>query len=610
MALALKENHHTAPITTPTGGSIALRMSLHVGVPQVDPSDPNNFVGKAVDYAARLNDLAAADQIIVSRAVLAILEDAGLDGVRFAPQGDADLKGIGRTPIFELLTSGASPKSIRRTPREQSLVDARWRVVPPTISLSQFGQGQYGGGSGGSSRAATAVGGLKRIGNYELVRLVGAGGMGNVYEARHQQFGRRRAVKVIKPLLVESGAQDVVRRFYREIKAIGALEHPNVVVAIDSSSPTDPVHYLVMEFLDGISADDLVLRNGPLRVADACEIVRQAAVGLEYIHKQGLVHRDVKPSNLMLTLVEAPSSADASASTTLAINPVVKILDLGLALLVGDDQSRLTQFNHGAMGTGMYMAPEQWKSASVDIRADIYSLGCTLYHLLAGRPPFFESDLRPEKAHEKEPPPPLRGRTDMPLELEQILTRMMAKNAAERFARPAEVAAALAPFTAGHALADFSAPPHAHRRIIPHAPRRRQRHAHRFERSARNHHRPARPTTAVDAGEPSPGADAAVACLCVADDRARGRRRRHWAGNLRPTAARQAAQLARKAPGIHREFGRRSARKRDCPTAAVAGRCRRQRQSAASTRTGRPAAGRSNAVGASPAADREEKGRE
>src|SRR4029079_17589081 len=123
------------------------------------------------------------------------------------------------------------------------------------------------------------------------------------------QFGRVRAVKVIKQHFVEAGHEEVIRRFYQEIKAVGALEHPNIVVAIDSSAPTDSVHYLVMEYIEGVGADELVARQGPLVVADACEIARQAARGLAYIHQHGMVHRDIKPSNLMITLVRPDESS-------------------------------------------------------------------------------------------------------------------------------------------------------------------------------------------------------------------------------------------------------------------------------------------------------------
>jgi eukaryotic-like serine/threonine-protein kinase len=197
----------------------------------------------------------------------------------------------------------------------------------------------------------------------------------------------------------------------------------------------------------------LVARCGALSVADACEIARQAARGLAYIHQHGMVHRDVKPSNLMLAMARANElsidSIEKAAGAELAI---VKILDLGLALLVGDDQQRLTVFDARAMGTAMYMSPEQWKTTSVDIRADIYSLGCTLYHLLAGKPPFWHSDLKPEKAHEREKLPPIDIEPRIPRGLWDILQRMTAKNPNDRYADPAEVAAALAPFAEGNAL--------------------------------------------------------------------------------------------------------------------------------------------------------------
>src|SRR5688572_32909007 len=129
---------------------------------------------------------------------------------------------------------------------------------------------------------------------------------------------------------------------------------------------------------------------------------------MAFMHQHIMVHLNIKPSNLMLTVVTSKSFGSDMGETAEppGKRAAVKILDLGLALLVGDDQQRLTMFDNRAMGTAMYMSPEQWKTTSVDIRADIYSLGCTLYHLLAGKPPFWESDLRPEKAHEREKLPP------------------------------------------------------------------------------------------------------------------------------------------------------------------------------------------------------------
>jgi serine/threonine protein kinase/class 3 adenylate cyclase len=443
-AMEVQQSHAAQPISAPSGEAVAVRISMHVGVPQVDPSDPDNFVGKSVDYAARLNDYATGGQILVSRSVMAILDDVGLEGVRLHLHGRRLLKGIGDVEVHEILYDDRGPRSLREQPKSNS--ERQWTVIP-TMAYAP-GESRGVGGRPPSRP-------LKRVGNYELQELLGSGGMGDVYRARHLQFDRVRAVKVIKPELVDSGHEEIVRRFYHEIKAVGRLEHKNIVVAIDSSAPEDRIHYLVMEYLDGLGVDRLVDLHGPLSPADACEIGRQAARGLQYIHDHGLVHRDIKPSNLMLTLASPDQLAADSAP--LVEGPteraVVKILDLGLALLVEDDQDRLTRYENRAMGTGMYMSPEQWRTTSVDIRADVYSLGCTLYHLLAGAPPFYDSDLRPEKAHEKLAAPPIRsGTAPIPRKLNDVLRKMLAKRPEDRFQEPAEAAEALAPFCAGHDL--------------------------------------------------------------------------------------------------------------------------------------------------------------
>jgi len=466
-AMGIQRSHRDDAIRTPAGKTVSVRISMHVGIPQSDPHDPNNFVGKPVDYAARLNDYATGDQILVSRSVVAVLEDAGMDGIAFHNHGRRELKGIGRVEMYELLFDGQAPRKMRPQPRE--IVPRQWSVLPAAMGLTDFreagGWDRAGGSpqhltSGGShsARPHTDVVPLK-LGNYELGERLGSGGMGDVYRARHSQFGRVRAVKVIKQQFVDSEHDEVIRRFYQEIKAVGALEHPNIVVAIDSSAPTDSVHYLVMEYIEGVAADELVAVHGPLEIADACEIARQAARGLAYIYQHGMVHRDIKPSNLMVALTRtehgsavADHGQNVTSQTASGEQALVKILDLGLALLVGDDQQRLTMFDNRAMGTAMYMSPEQWKTTSVDIRADIYSLGCSLYHLLAGRPPFWKSDLKPEKAHERESLPPIDREPPLPAELWNVLERMTAKNPNDRYSDPAEVAAALAPFAHGNKL--------------------------------------------------------------------------------------------------------------------------------------------------------------
>ncbi len=443
-AVDVQKNHHAEPIETPGGGQVEVRISVHVGVPQIDPGDPDNFVGKSVDYASRLNDYATGSQILISRSVMAILDDIGLEGISFHLHGRRPLKGIGQVEVHELMYDDHDPRPLRQRPQSNS--DRQWTVVP-TVGFE--GSTARDDGGAGVSTLSTPL--LTRIGNYQLEEVLGSGGMGDVYKGRHVQFNRVRAVKVIKPQFVTSGNKEIIRRFYQEIKAVGALEHKNIVVAIDSSSPEDRLHYLVMEFIDGVSLHDLVDQLGYLSTADACEIIRQAARGLQYIHRNGMVHRDIKPSNLMVTLVDSDGMTSDSSIVQDAegVRGIVKILDLGLALLAEDKHERLTRYDNKAMGTSMYMSPEQWKTTSVDIRADIYSLGCTLYHMLAGNPPFFDSDLRPEKAHEKSRVPPIRTNVEIPRKLSDVIHKMLAKRPDERFGTPAEISAALTPFCEG-----------------------------------------------------------------------------------------------------------------------------------------------------------------
>ncbi len=279
-----------------------------------------------------------------------------------------------------------------------------------------------------------------RLGIYPLLGPVGKGGMGMVYRAWHPLLKRPVAIKTLPIEHLDNPA--CVARFQREMEAIGKLDHPNLVRATDAGEDRG-VHFLVMEFVEGRDASQLVRAGGPLPVADACEVVRQAALGLQHAHEHGLVHRDVKPSNLMVT----PTGQ-------------VKVLDLGLALLRGTSEGsgELTASHHW-MGTFDYMAPEQGQNAHrVDIRADVYSLGCTLYKLLTGQAPFagsaYNNPHRKMEAHARETPPPLQQQVpDAPADLAAVLERMLAKDFADRYPTPGEVAAALAPFTAGCDLA-------------------------------------------------------------------------------------------------------------------------------------------------------------
>lgn len=273
---------------------------------------------------------------------------------------------------------------------------------------------------------------LRRIGHYELLRSIGRGGGGEVFEARHTLLRRRVALKLLSQ---RNSVNDVARqRFFREMESIGQLDDPYIVHAYDAGE-VDGTLYLAMELVDGENVESLARRLGPLPVSDACEIIRQAALGLQHVHQSGLVHRDLKPSNLLMS------------------SNGVKIADLGLALLNRTEplDDRLTG-EHTVLGTADYMAPEQAEgSHAVDIRADIYSLGCTLFRLLAGRAPYSVPEnatpLKKLWAHASEPIPDIRQlRAEIPAELAALLQTLMAKDRENRLSTPIQLADALAPF--------------------------------------------------------------------------------------------------------------------------------------------------------------------
>ncbi len=273
------------------------------------------------------------------------------------------------------------------------------------------------------------------LGQYRLLSRLGQGGMGTVYKALHTDLQKLVALKVLSPHLVQD--RQAVARFRREMKALGRLEHPNLVRAMDAGQ-AEGRHFLVMEYVEGPSLAQLVRRLGRLPVPEACELIRQAAAGLQYAHEQGMVHRDVKPSNLLLTR-----------------EGKVKVLDLGLALLASEETTRAKATDSGmALGTADYIAPEQVNdSHTVDIRADIYSLGCTLYELLTGRAPFagpeYGTRLQRLMAHVNQPVPPARQfRPELPRDLLTTLECMLSKAPEDRYCQPREVAEALRPFCA------------------------------------------------------------------------------------------------------------------------------------------------------------------
>ena len=215
------------------------------------------------------------------------------------------------------------------------------------------------------------------------------------------------AIKILP--LGDWASERAIARFEQEMKAIGQLDHPHIVRALDARE-VEGTRFLVLEYIDGVDLSRLVRRRGPLPVAEACDLVRQAAVGLQYAHQHGLIHRDVKPSNLIV---------DQEGQ--------LKILDLGLALLRPTERSGDEMTHTGqTMGTAEYMAPEQASDAhSVDVRADVYGLGCTLHYLLVGRAPYTgQTAFQILTAHHESPIPSLRAeRSDVPEKLDRVFRR-------------------------------------------------------------------------------------------------------------------------------------------------------------------------------------------
>jgi WD40 repeat protein len=260
---------------------------------------------------------------------------------------------------------------------------------------------------------------------YHVIRLLGRGGMGAVYLAEHRRMGRLVALKVINAeLLNHVGA---LSRFQQEVKAAAKLDHPNIVAAYDADQAGE-MHFLVMEHVEGQNLADYLAESGPLPLSQACDIIEQAALGLQHAHERGMVHRDIKPHNLMLT----PAGQ-------------VKVLDFGLARFAretgaapaGEAATSAHLTGIGAViGTADYIAPEQARDAHLaDGRSDIYSLGCTLYHLLTGRPPFRAATVMEtlEQVVNDEPLPLRLLLPHVPRDLETICLKCLHKSAARRY---------------------------------------------------------------------------------------------------------------------------------------------------------------------------------
>ena len=276
-----------------------------------------------------------------------------------------------------------------------------------------------------------------RLGSYTLLSLLGRGGMSAVYLAEHNVMRRKCAVKVLPAKLLGGGSH--LERFLREARAVAALDHPNIVRAYDVASEGEgasATYYLVMELVVGRSLYDLVKREGPVAPDRVGYIGRETARGLAHAHAAGIVHRDVKPGNVLL--------ADSGA---------VKVTDLGLARGSDEEHSLTIAHDEKVLGTADYLAPEQaLDSHTVDHRADIYGLGCTLYFSLCGHGPFTDGTLAQRlMAHQSTPAPPIESIADgVPGDLAAAIGRMLEKRPDDRFQTMGEVAAALSPAAVGN----------------------------------------------------------------------------------------------------------------------------------------------------------------
>ncbi|MBY0229413.1 MAG: serine/threonine protein kinase, partial [Gemmataceae bacterium] len=277
------------------------------------------------------------------------------------------------------------------------------------------------------------------VGPFQILDRLGAGGISEVFRAWDTLNGRFAALKVLRPEL--ASRPEAVREFRHEAACTAQLAHPNVVKVFDAGQDGSR-HYFSMELIDGMDLERFAATVGPLPVEHACDYARQAAQGLQHAHGFGLVHRDIKPANLYLAhppLGEAPQLPHGRKPP----DPTVKIIDWGLAR----SAATVEQPGQGPLvGTADYMAPEQIQDSSLaDIRADIYSLGCTLYFLLAGEPVFpGTSVMQKIVQHQEAPPPSLKHlRPDVPDELDGLVQRMLAKRPEDRPPIPLLVVAPL-----------------------------------------------------------------------------------------------------------------------------------------------------------------------
>lgn len=331
--------------------------------------------------------------------------------------------------LFEALTKSKllSARQLKRARKEAAALGhprriGRWMVERRWVSRWQLerllaGDSQF------------------HIGKYRLLKIRGKGGMGTVFKAYVPGTQRTVAIKVISKEHI--GSARALSRFEREIRAVASLNHPNIIAAYDADVVGDSC-YLVLEYFSARSLRTWILEHQPLPIPWCCECIHQAALGLQHAYDKGLVHRDINPSNL---LVRADSTSDC---------PKLKILDFGLARFASETEvdGRLTSAGT-IVGTLDYMAPEQARMArGADVRSDIFGLGCTYFEALTGRLPF-DGQTAAEKLMSRaleDAPPASRFRREIPAEIDAVVAKMLARDPAQRYQTPTEVANAVSPY--------------------------------------------------------------------------------------------------------------------------------------------------------------------
>lgn len=376
---------------------------------------------------------------------LSRVRDAAPETVRIMLTGNVDLDtaidAVNKGQVFRFLRKPCTADELAEAlfdalSQRQSSVERR--DVVEQLDDSFCPQDAKAGHATSSRSIATGVFRCgEQLGDYELLHEIGRGGMGAIYKARQTKLQSTVAIKILSNRFVQDSV--AVKRFKREMELIAELNHPNVVRALDARE-VDDVLFLVLEYVDGVDLSRILKWKTRLGIPEAAEVVRQAAQGMQYAHQRGVIHRDIKPANLILTEIHGTCG--------------VKILDFGLARLQDEVSSTLTATGQ-MLGTVDYMAPELVEgSRAIDIRTDIYALGATFYELLSGQPPFGDS------AHDTivkkllglthEPIVALDSlRPEVPKELAEIVSRMLAKAMEDRFREPREVETALTNFVTG-----------------------------------------------------------------------------------------------------------------------------------------------------------------